>query len=77
MSAILRINLENKSTITTPPAGYISLFAGADAGAPFTNNHLSVIDSTGSLLRVPYLEENLTVATGYNFQQSVDVSGSL
>jgi|TARA_R110000765_G_scaffold85307_4_gene164604 hypothetical protein len=77
MSAILRINLENKSTITTPPSGYISLFAGADTGAPFTNEHLSVINPAGTLLRVPYLEENLTVATGYNFQQSVDVSGNV
>ena len=71
MPAKLRINLENKSVITTPPSGYISLFAGADAGAPFTNEHLSVINSAGTLLRVPYLEENLTVATGYNFQQNV------
>lgn len=77
MSAKLRINLENKSVITTPPSGYISLFAGADVGAPFTNEHLSVINAAGTLLRVPYLEENLTVATGYNFQQSIDVSGSL
>jgi len=77
MPAKLRINLENKSVITTPPSGYISLFAGADAGAPFTNEHLSVINSAGTLLRVPYLEENLTVATGYNFQQSIDVSGNL
>ena len=77
MPAKLRINLENKSVITTPPSGYISLFAGADAGAPFTNEHLSVINSAGTLLRVPYLEENLTVATGYNFQQNVDISGSL
>ncbi len=77
MSAKLRINLENQSTITTPPSGYISLFAGADVGAPFTNEHLSVINAAGTLLRVPYLEENLTVATGYNFQQSIDVSGSL
>ena len=45
--------------------------------SPFTNEHLSVINAAGSLLRVPYLEENLTVATGYNFQQSVDISGNV
>ena len=79
MSAILRINLENKSAITTPPSGYISLFAGADTTpiSAATNEHLSVINAAGTLLRVPYLEENLTVATGYNFQQSVDISGSV
>ena len=76
MSAKLRINLENKSTITTPPSGYISLFAGADTLSPYTNEHLSVINSSGTLLRVPYLEENLTTATGYAFQQSIDISGS-
>ena len=77
MPAKIRFYKEAKSGITTPAAGYLTLFTGSDALIPDgtgTLNHLTAIDSSGKQLVVPYLDEDLTNYRGLAFKGFVDMN---
>jgi|7_EtaG_2_1085326.scaffolds.fasta_scaffold17511_2 hypothetical protein len=80
MPAKIRFYKEAKSGITTPAAGYITLFTGSDALIPDgtgTLNHLTAIDSSGNQLVIPYLDEALTNYRGLAFKGDVDMNSLL
>ena len=80
MPAKIRFYKEAKSGITTPAAGYLTLFTGSDALVPDgtgTLNHLTAIDSSGNQLVIPYLDEALTNYRGLAFKGDVDMNALL
>lgn len=80
MPAKIRFYKEAKSGITTPAAGYLTLFVGSDSLIPDGSgnlNHLTAIDSSGNQLVIPYLDEALTNARGLAFKADVDMNALL
>ena len=78
MPAHIKFKQELFSGLTTPSSAYTSIFVGKTAGAPsYNQGNVSARLADGKLYRVPYLEEDLTYATGKEFKGNVDIAKDL
>ena len=78
MPAHIKFKQELFSGLTTPSSAYTSVFVGKTAGPPsYNQGNISARLADGQLYRVPYLEQDLTYATGKEFKGNVDIAQDL